>query len=240
MQYLRQLMIAPQCKFVEGCFKCFKRLKISGIFSMTLHTSQHTSRSWTDQNYVFVWSKRIFTNRLILLTIDIIMKPKNKISQLRFVAHWRPLELLSSTFQTRERRLPLKFWHLATRLWSIPSSQPMENYLGNLSQHLMQSRKFTNPVYFPNCWKMLCQAPKSGIYRLLELKVPNLLAKSDGNDWLDVCIIKLLIFTPDRRRFLSEQTETNFINFLVAISWATYFTPQLLQSRLRHCFCWKS
>ena len=99
-KYWHQMMIGPQCKFAEACFKCFKRLKISGILSMTLHTSQHTSRSWYVQNYVFSFD----TNLIILKPIDSVLTLwKSENSQLWFVAHRRPLELLSSTFRSRER-----------------------------------------------------------------------------------------------------------------------------------------
>ena len=99
-KYRHQMMIGPQCKFAEACFKCFKRLKISGILSMTLHKSQHTSRSWYVQNYVFGFD----TNLIILKPIDSVLTLwKSENSQLWFVAHRRPLELLSSTFRSRER-----------------------------------------------------------------------------------------------------------------------------------------
>ena len=68
-KYRHQMMIGPQCKFAEACFKCFKRLEISGILSMTLHTSQHTSRSWYVQNYVFGFD----TNLIILKPIDSVL-----------------------------------------------------------------------------------------------------------------------------------------------------------------------
>ena len=134
MQYRHQLMIAPQCKFVEACFKCFKRLKISGILSMTLHTSQHTSMSWYDQ-FSFCWKVLIIYRPVHQSCVDIIQIHAllRAAWKFRVVVCPRVAWIIVVNFSKQREGVPLKFWHLGTRLWSIPSSQAIANYSENVT-----------------------------------------------------------------------------------------------------------
>ena len=73
------------------------------------------------------------------------------------------------------------------------------------------------------CWNEKCQICWQSLMKMI--------------DWM-FALLNFWFSHQTEGAFLFDQTETNLINFSVAISWASHFTPQPLQSRVHHWFCW--